>query len=142
MADIWTQAKRSAVMSLIKGRGNKATELRLIGIFKTHRITGWRRHWPLEGKPDFVFPKLKLALFVDGCFWHGCPLHATQPKSNSAFWETKLARNQARDRFVTRALRSQGWRVLRIWEHELAKKNEKKLAARLRRGGLLSPAVG
>lgn len=142
MADIWTQAKRSEVMSRIKGRGNKATELRLIGIFKTHRIKGWRRHWPLEGKPDFVFPKLKLAVFVDGCFWHGCPLHATQPKSNSAFWETKLARNQARDRFVTRALRSQGWRVLRVWEHELAKKNEKKLAARLSRAGLLQLLAG
>ena len=142
MADIWTQAKRSAVMSLIKGRGNKATELRLIGIFKVHRIKGWRRHWPLEGKPDFVFPKLKLAVFVDGCFWHGCPLHATQPKSNSAFWDTKLARNRARDRFVTCALRAQGWKVLRIWEHELAKKNEKRLAARLHRAGLSSTSVG
>ena len=126
-------------MSRIKGRGNKATELRLIGIFKTRRITGWRRHWPMEGKPDFVFPMLRLAVFVDGCFWHGCPLHATQPKSNSAFWETKLARNQARDRYVTRALRAQGWRVLRVWEHELAKKNEKRLTARLRRCGLLLP---
>lgn len=142
MADIWTQSKRSEVMSRIKGRGNKATELRLIGIFKAHRITGWRRHWPLEGKPDFVFPKLKLAVFVDGCFWHGCPLHATQPKSNSDFWQTKLARNRARDRFVTRTLRTHGWKVLRIWEHELAKKNEKRLAARLRRAGLLSPTFG
>ncbi len=131
------QAKRSEVMSRIKGRGNKATELRLIGIFKTHRITGWRRHWPLEGKPDFIFPKLKMAVFVDGC-----PLHATRPKSNSAFWETKLARNQARDRYVTRVLRAQGWKVLRIWEHEQAKENGKRLAARLRRSGLLSAPVG
>ncbi len=92
--------------------------------------------WPLEGKPDFVFPKLKLAVFVDGC-----PLHATQPKSNSDFWQTKLARNQGRDRFVTRTLRTHGWKVLRIWEHELAKKNEKRLAARLRRDGLLSSKI-
>ena len=125
-------------MSLIKGRGNKATELRLIGIFKTHRIIGWRRGWPLEGKPDFVFPTLRLAVFVDGCFWHGCPLHATRPKSNSAFWQTKLARNRARDRFVTRYLHAEGWQVLRIWEHELAKKNENRLLARLRRYGLVS----
>ena len=139
MADIWTQAKRSEVMSLIKGRGNKATELRLIGIFKTHRITGWRRGWPLEGKPDFVFPKLKLAVFVDGCFWHGCPKHATRPKSNASFWHKKLARNRARDRFVNHTLRAQGRQVLRIWEHELARKNEHRLAARLRRAGLLQP---
>lgn len=119
-------------------RGNKATELRLIGIFKTHRITGWRRQWQLGGKADFVFPKLKLAVFVDGCFWHGCPVPATRPKSNSAFWETKLARNQARDRFVNRSLRAQGWKGLRIWEHELTAKNEKRLAARLRRAGLMA----
>jgi DNA mismatch endonuclease (patch repair protein) len=136
MADIWTKAKRSEVMSRIKGRGNKDTELRLIGILKNHHITGWRRNWPLEGKPDFVFPKLKLAVFVDGCFWHGCPLHATRPKSNSAFWETKLARNQARDRYVTRALHVKGWKVLRIWEHELAKENGKRFGARLRRSGI------
>lgn len=125
-------------MSLIKGGGNKATELRLIGIFKTHRITGWRRGWPLEGKPDFVFPKRKLAVFVDGCFWHGCPLHATSPKSNFAFWQTKFARNRARDRFVSRTLLAEGWQVLRIWEHELAAKNANRLLARLRRYGLVS----
>ena len=141
MSDIWTKAKRSDVMSRIKGTGNKDTELRLIGIFKTHGITGWRRRSPLVGKPDFVFPKLKLAVFVDGCFWHGCPLHATQPKSNTEFWRTKIARNQTRDRLVTRTLRAQGWRVLRIWEHELAKKNATRLAGRLRRVGLL-PRLG
>ncbi len=137
MADIFTKAKRSDVMSRIKGTGNKETELRLIGIFKTHGITGWRRRWPLEGKPDFVFPKLKLAVFVDGCFWHGCPIHATQPKQNAAFWREKIARNQTRDRFVTRTLRRAGWRVLRIWGHELTKKNTRRLAARFRCAGLV-----
>ena len=73
---------------------------------------------------------------MDGYFWHGSPLYFTQPKSNSAFWETKLARNQARDRYVTRALRTQGWKVLRIWAHELAKENGKRLATRLRRAGI------
>ncbi len=77
-------------------------------------------------------------MFVDGRFWHDRPLHATRPKSNSAFWQTKLARNRARDRFVTRSLRAQGWRVLRIWEHELANKNESRLLSRLRRYGLVS----
>jgi DNA mismatch endonuclease (patch repair protein) len=139
MADIWTKAKRSDVMSRIKGAGNKDTELRLIGIFKTHGITRWRRRWPLAGKPDLVFPTLKLAIFVDGCFWHGCPIHATQPKTNAEFWQTKITRNQARDRLVTRTLRARGWRVLRIWEHELAKKNAGRLAVRFRRVGLLPP---
>lgn len=138
MSDVFTPAKRSEVMSRIKGTGNKDTELRLIGIFKTHGITGWRRRWPLDGKPDFAFPKLKLAVFVDGCFWHGCPIHATQPKQNAEFRRSKISRNQTRDRFVTRTLRRAGWRVLRVWEHELAKKNASRLAGRLRRAGLVS----
>jgi DNA mismatch endonuclease (patch repair protein) len=58
-------------------------------------------------------------IFVDGCFWHGCPKHATQPKNNRAFWRRKLEGNKTRDRVVTRTLRAQGWRVVRIWEHEL-----------------------
>lgn len=102
MADIFTKAKRSQVMSRIRSRGNRATELALIRVFRAHQITGWRRHQPVFGKPDFVFPKLRAAVFVDGCFWHGCPLHATKPKNNAAFWRKKLAANQARDRLVTR----------------------------------------
>lgn len=137
MSDIWTKAKRSNVMSRIRGSGNRATELKLIAIFRIHGVTGWRRKARVFGKPDFVFPTHKLAVFVDGCFWHGCPIHATQPKTNAEFWRTKIARNQARDRLVARKLRAQGWRVLRIWEHELAKKNARRLAGRLRRAGLL-----
>ena len=137
MADIFTKAKRSDVMSLIRGSGNKGTELRLMGVFRAHDIRGWRRKAAVFGKPDFVFPKQKLAVFVDGCFWHGCPIHATQPKTNAKFWREKIARNQARDRLVTRTLRRAGWRVLRVWEHELARKREKRLLARLRRFGLV-----
>jgi DNA mismatch endonuclease, patch repair protein len=92
---------------------------------------------PFRVRPDFVFPKLRIAVFVDGCFWHGCPLHATQPKQNAEFWRTKIARNQARDLLVTRQLRARGWRVLRLWEHELTRKYERRLLARLRRVGLL-----
>lgn len=120
-------------MARIRGSENKDTELRLIGIFKIHGITGWRRKAPVFGKPDFVFPQSKLAVFVDGCFWHGCPIHATQPKTNAEFWQTKIARNQARDHLVTRTLRRAGWRVLRIWEHELARKGERRLLARFHR---------
>lgn len=93
--DVFSQAKRSDVMSRIRGSGNKATELKLIQVFRANGITGWRRGSKLPGKPDFVFPKLRTAVFVDGCFWHGCPRHATQPKTNAAFWRNKIATNRA-----------------------------------------------
>ena len=75
----------------------------------------------LRVKPDFVFLKSRTAVFVDGCFWHGCPRHATKPKGNAAFWRRKLSANKQRDALVTRSLRRAGWRVIRIWEHELQK---------------------
>ena len=75
-------------------------------------------------KPDFVFRQVRLALFVDGCFWHGCPKHATKPANNRAFWKKKLAGNKKRDALVTRTLRRVGWRVIRIWECDLAKRPE------------------
>lgn len=133
MPDVFTREKRSAVMSLIRGSGNKDTELRLIAIFRANQITGWRRNQSLFGKPDFVFPSLKIPVMVDGCFWHGCPTHGAKPKDNADFWCKKLLANQARDRLVTRTLRQQGWRVIRIWEHELTRKNEARLLRRLRR---------
>ena len=165
MPDVFTKAKRSEVMSRIRSRGNKDTELALARLLRRNKISGWRRHalvqvacgvWrvarkskrrtsprpsPQRGegaarasasspvtrhpsfavRPDFVFRQARLALFVDGCFWHGCPKHATKPKNNRAFWHRKLSMNKARDRLVNRTLRRGGWRVLRIWEHELAK---------------------
>lgn len=72
----------------------------------------------LEGRPDLVFPGRRLAVFVDGCFWHSCPEHATKPKKNARFWAEKLARNRERDKEVNRKLAQQGWRVIRVWEHE------------------------
>jgi DNA mismatch endonuclease (patch repair protein) len=131
MPDVFTKTKRSQVMSRIRGRGNKDTELALIRLFRTHRITGWRRHQPVFGKPDFIFRTARLAVFVDGCFWHGCPQHATKPRNNSAFWRSKFAANKSRDRLVSRILRSRGWRVLRIWEHELARKIEGRCVRRV-----------
>jgi len=138
MTDIFTQAQRSALMAKVKGWGNASTEMRLVAVFRALGITGWRRKAAVLGKPDFVFPKLRIAVFVDGCFWHGCPLHATQPKQNAKFWREKIARNQARDHVVTRTLRARGWRVLRLWEHELTRKYERRFLARLRRAGLLA----
>jgi DNA mismatch endonuclease (patch repair protein) len=119
MPDVFTQAKRSEVMSLIRGKGNKATEVALATLFRANGVTGWRRHYSIERKPDFAFPKLKLTVFVDGCFWHGCPKHATQPKGNGACWLAKLEANKARDRKVNSLLRLKEWRVLRIWEHDM-----------------------
>jgi DNA mismatch endonuclease (patch repair protein) len=133
MPDIFTKAKRSEVMSLIRGRGNKDTEVALAKLFRRNKITGWRRHQKIFGKPDFIFRQVRLALFVDGCFWHGCPKHGTKPKGNAAFWRRKFSRNIARDRLVTRTLRRSGWRVLRIWEHELAKKNHARLLQRIQK---------
>ena len=133
MADIFTKKKRSAVMALIKSRGNRRTELRLIELMKGSQITGWRRGSKLFGRPDFVFRTQKLAVFVDGCFWHGCPRHGTQPKQNAVFWRRKILRNMARDRIVNRTLRARDWTVLRIWEHELSQRSSSRPIARLRR---------
>ena len=142
MPDVFTQAKRLQVMARIRSRGNKATELALAKLLRRHGITGWRRQREVRGpksevrrfrvRPDFVFPKLKVAVFVDGCFWHACPLHATKPRNHAAFWRKKLSANRARDRRVNLALRASGWRVLRVWEHELARKREARLVRRLR----------
>lgn len=124
-------------MSRIRGKGNKGTEFKTIEIYREQGIKGWRRNSELIGKPDFIFPKLKLAVFVDGCFWHGCSKHATWPKNNAEFWRKKITRNMERDREVNRALKKRGWRVFRIWEHELKLKNRKRLLYRFRRIGLL-----
>jgi len=122
MADFLSKEQRSFLMSTIKGKGNKGTELALIKSFREHRITGWRRDQKLFGKPDFLFRRKRLAIFVDGCFWHGCPHCYRRPESNRKFWDTKIARNRGRDRKVNRELRGLGWRVIRIWEHDLTKR--------------------
>lgn len=108
-------------MSRVKGRGNHSTELALVRLFRARRIRGWRRHYHIPGKPDFAFPQQRLAIFVDGCFWHGCPQCYGAPKSNSDFWRTKLQANRARDAQVNSELRRRGWRVLRLWEHQMKK---------------------
>ena len=117
--DVFTTAKRSEVMSLVRAHGNKTTEIALAKLFRRNGITGWRRRQAVFGKPDFVFPKRRLAVFVDGCFWHCCPKHASTPKGNRIFWKRKLSANRRRDRIVNRTLRRNGWQVLRIWECSL-----------------------
>jgi DNA mismatch endonuclease (patch repair protein) len=121
MADVISKAKRSQVMASVRSSGNRSTELKLAALFRLHRVTGWRRNARLPGKPDFVFRRHKLAVFVDGCFWHGCPMHCRMPKSRRSFWLPKIHRNVLRDRRVRRLLARRGWSVIRIWEHSLHK---------------------
>jgi DNA mismatch endonuclease (patch repair protein) len=129
VADIFSKRKRSQVMAAVRSKGNKDTELKLVSILRAHGITGWRRHRPMPGKPDFNFPKQRLAVFVDGCFWHGCRRRCRMPQDNRRYWQAKISRNAARDRATTRLLRQAGWRVLRVWEHEL--KDDSKVATRV-----------
>jgi len=86
----------------------------------------------LPGKPDIVFVAGKVAVFVDGCFWHGCPQHCRRPSSNRSYWDAKIDRTIARDRRVTRELAARGWRVVRLWEHEV-KQSPQRGAARIER---------
>lgn len=119
MTDTVSKTERSRIMRQVKGRGNASTELKIVRLFREHKITGWRRHLPLTGKPDFAFPKARVAVFIDGCFWHGCPAHLRMPSTNVDYWQRKVARNMERDKRVTAELESKGWRVLRVWEHEI-----------------------
>jgi DNA mismatch endonuclease (patch repair protein) len=166
MPDVFTRKKRSEVMSRIRSRGNKETEITLMGILRRHKISGWRRQVVIRGnarphpgllpqekekrfprglhggarrahsdfsvRPDFVFRAARLAVFVDGCFWHACPKHATRPKNNRAFWRKKLDTNRIRDRLVNRTLRKLGWKVVRLWEHEL--RHPERCARKIKRG--------
>ncbi len=119
MADVFSTLKRSAVMAAIRSRGNRNTELKLAAILRSHGLSEWHRHQPLPGCPDFIFRSERVAVFIDGCFWHGCPRHGRSPDSNQAYWLPKLKRNKEHDRRATRELRAAGWAVLRFWEHDL-----------------------
>jgi DNA mismatch endonuclease (patch repair protein) len=121
MADTFQKEKRSLIMKAVRSKGNKSTELKLIGIFKTFDIKGWRRNYKLLGNPDFIFAKRRVAVFSDGCFWHGHGCRNVKPKDNAEYWEKKIRRNMARDRLVTQTLREKGWHVVRVWECEIKK---------------------
>ncbi len=113
--------KRSEIMRSVKSKGNKSTELKLIRLFKELSLKGWRRNYPAYGKPDFVFLKKKVAVFADGCFWHGHNCRNVTPAQNSDYWRKKIERNKKRDKEVTATLESKGWTVFRIWECEIKK---------------------
>lgn len=117
--DTFSPKQRSEIMARIQSRGNRTTELRLIKYMRRYGIKGWRRGSKLPGKPDFVFSKSRLVVFIDGDFWHGNPRRFRLPKSNAAYWRFKILGNRKRDRKVSMELRSLGWRVVRIWESAL-----------------------
>lgn len=122
MADVLTKKQRSYNMSMIKAKDTKP-ELILRKLLSAHGIRGYRSHYKLTGKPDIVFPKRKIAVFIDGCFWHKCPRCFIKPETNRKFWKNKIESNVRRDRLVNSEFKKKGWKVLRIWEHEL--KNQK-----------------
>ena len=131
MADVFDKEKRSEIMRAVKSSKNKSTEEKLIAYFKENKITGWRRNYKVYGKPDFVLPDLRIAIFVDGCFWHGHNCRNTHPEQNKEYWQRKIGRNMARDKEVTDHLERLGWNVIRIWECEFLKKNRGLLEKRL-----------
>ena len=111
---------RSKAMSAVKGKGNKTTEVRFRLALVRSGISGWKMHESgIIGKPDFYFPVQKIVIFIEGCFWHGCPKCGHIPKTNTEYWREKIARNKKRDKSITRKLRYRNYKVIRIWEHEL-----------------------
>ncbi len=131
MPDIYSPEKRSEIMSRVRSKENKSTELKLIAFFKENHIVGWSRNYKVIGRPDFVFKKNKIAIFVDGCFWHGHDCRNTRPDSHQDYWTAKRNRNMARDAAITLLFEQRNWKVIRIWECELLKKNRSALIEKL-----------
>jgi DNA mismatch endonuclease (patch repair protein) len=138
MGDWLTPEQRSRNMSAIRSSGT-APELALRAAireaFPRRKVV---ERPALPGKPDYFLPGLKLAVFADGCFWHGCARHGRKPEDNAGYWTPKLARNKARDRRATRELRSRGLIVVRVWEHDL-KASPERVTRRLARAVTASP---
>jgi DNA mismatch endonuclease (patch repair protein) len=124
MTDVLTKAQRSYNMSRIRAK-DTSPEKKLRKLLYQHGIRGYRIHWDLPGKPDIVFVKRRIAVFIDGCFWHRCPVHYTQPETRKEFWRKKIESNLARDRKTDTYLRKEGWTIIRIWEHEIKEDPEK-----------------
>jgi len=123
MADVLSKEQRSFNMSRIKGKDTKP-EVMLRKQLYARGITGYRIHYNILGKPDIVFPKKKIAIFIDGCFWHKCPICFVKPKTRTEFWMKKIESNVKRDKIVKETLEKEGWIVLRFWEHEVKKSTD------------------
>jgi DNA mismatch endonuclease (patch repair protein) len=121
MRDLLTKTERSALMAKVRSRENKSTEKAVEQVLVLEEIRGWIKHpKAILGRPDFYFPRNRLALFIDGCFWHGCPLCQRRiPSTRMDFWRHKIGENRRRDKRVRRKLRSQGFHAMSVWEHDL-----------------------
>ena len=131
MADTFTVDKRSEIMKHVKPSGNKTTELQMIKVFAELGIKGWRRNYKVKGHPDFVFLDRRVAVFVDGCFWHGHDCRNTRPEEHKEYWQKKREKNKLHDQKVTNLFQARGWTVIRIWECELKKKKREILLQKL-----------
>jgi DNA mismatch endonuclease, patch repair protein len=119
MTDVMTKEQRSKCMSNIKSKNTKPELI----LRKALWVKGMRYRIKntLTGNPDLHFASKKLAIFIDGCFWHGCPDHYKEPKTRTEFWKKKIDGNIKRDIYVNDVLKDSGWKVLRFWEHEIKK---------------------
>lgn len=115
-------------MRSVRSSGNISTEITLIKRFRKNSVKGWRRNYKLLGHPDFVFPKVRLVVFADGCFWHGHNCRNVKPSSNRAFWREKIERNKKRDKKNSAVLRERNWKVVRIWECEIDSEPSRKIS--------------
>jgi len=140
-----TNPERSRIMAAVRSTGNASTEKKMASAFRENGIRGWRRHFPIylpkvesRGwlrsfvRPDFVFRAAKIAVFVDGDFWHGNAKRLRIPKSNREYWVAKITRNRIRDAEVDQRLRAKGWKVVRLWESSL-KERPAQCLSRVRR---------
>lgn len=121
MTDVLTREQRTFNMSKIRGK-NTGPEVKLRKLLWSQGIRGYRIHYNLPGKPDIVFTKKKIAIFVDGCFWHKCPICFQEPETRKEFWMKKIQSNVKRDKTVNAQLKTDGWKVLRFWEHDIREK--------------------
>lgn len=122
MRDFFSPEERSKLMGRIRGQGNVSTEGKIVEVLRMLRITGWRRHLSLPGRPDFTFPSQRVCIFVHGCFWHDCPRCRKRSSTRPEYWLEKIEINRKRDRRVSRELRRRGYKVIVIWECALRRK--------------------
>lgn len=120
MVDILSKKQRSYCMSQIKAKNTKP-EIIFRKYIWSKGIKNFIVKNRFTGKPDLVFTKKKIAVFIDGCFWHKCPKCYIKPKSNKSFWNSKIKQNLKRDAVVNKSLKSEGWNILRFWEHDTNK---------------------
>ena len=123
--DPLTPNERSALMAKVRAKGNLSTERKAEAALKKARIKGWSKHpKKVPFKPDFYFPRAKIVLFIDGCFWHACPrCRRRTPHTRYDFWKAKIEGNRLRDKRTCRFLKKKGYRVMRVWEHEVTRES-------------------